>query len=41
MYLEMYPELLEIDPGLAALCDADVNAARSLISALLAELDLL
>jgi len=40
MYLEMYPELTEIDPGLPSYCDIDNAAARALISELLIELGL-
>lgn len=40
MYLELYPELLEIDPGLAALCKTDPAGAQRAISALLEELGL-
>ncbi len=40
MYLEMYPELTEIDPGLPSYCEFDNAAARALISELLIELGL-
>ena len=40
MYLEMYPELTEIDPGLPSYCEIDSAAARALISELLIELGL-
>jgi len=38
MYLEMYPELVELDPQLPSLCEANVDAARSIISGLLDDL---
>ena len=38
MYLEMYPELLELDPLLSTACTENVDFARSVISGLLDEL---
>jgi len=40
MYLEMYPQLLELDPLLSTACTENVDFARSVISGLLDELGL-
>ncbi len=40
MYLEMYPQLLELDPLLSTACTENVDFARSVISELLDELGL-
>ncbi|MFT7647254.1 MAG: hypothetical protein ACI8Y4_002000 [Candidatus Poriferisodalaceae bacterium] len=40
MYLEMYPELIELDPYLSTYCDSNPADARSIISGLLSELGL-
>jgi hypothetical protein len=38
MYLEMYPQLTEMDPSLWSSCDSNPAAARGIISALLADI---